>query len=415
MEESMRKSTALNMFSVNTYWFGLSFMWSSLHMLILPALMLNYVADEQKNTALGLLTFAGLIIAIIVQPISGAFSDRWASRFGRRRPLILLGTAFDLVFLAIMGLAGGIPALALGYIGLQFTSNIAHGPAQGLMHDLIPSEKMGAASGVKNFFDMGGMVVASLLVANILDPQSPLLAFAIVAGFLVAGALFTLLGSRETSSVDQPAVSGPTRLTDAFRIDLSKHSDFMRLIVSRLLFLIGVYGIQSFAQYFISDRLQTEDAVKLTGDLMATIVLTLIAFSILAGFLSDRLGRKRMHVVAALLVAVGSLLMTTASTSTAVLGFGSIIGAGIGFFLSVNWALANDLAPAGDAGKFLGLTNLATGGAGALGRLFGPMLDVVNNAWPGAYHGYTVLFISTAVLCLASLIFLRWIPDPAGE
>ncbi len=400
------------MISVNTYWFGLSFMWNSLHMLILPAVMLNYVVDEQKNTALGLLTFSGLIIAMIVQPISGAISDRWASRFGRRRPLILLGTAFDLVFLAIMALAGGIPALALGYIGLQFTSNTAHGPAQGLMHDLIPSKSMGVASGVKNFFDMGGMVVSSLLVARILDPKSPLVAYAVVAGMLVAGAVATLLGSRESSSEERTQVPPSNKITHAFRVDLRKHGDFARLIASRLLFLIGIYGVQSFAQYFIRDTLQSDDPVKLTGDLMATIVLTLIAFSILAGFLCDRFGRKPMHVVAAVLVAVGSLLMATANTAAGVLAYGSLVGAGLGIFLSANWALANDLAPAGEAGKFLGLTNLATAGAGAMGRLIGPVLDVVNNAWPGEYRGYSVLFITTAVLALASLIILRRVADP---
>ena len=49
----------------------------------LPAVLLNYVPDEKKNTYLGLLTFVGLIIAMIVQPISGALSDRWESRLGR--------------------------------------------------------------------------------------------------------------------------------------------------------------------------------------------------------------------------------------------------------------------------------------------------------------------------------------------
>jgi MFS family permease len=348
-----------------------------------------------------------------VQPISGSLSDRWASRFGKRRPLILLGTAFDLIFLAIMALAGGIPALALGYIGLQFTSNTAHGPAQGLMKDLIPTERMGIASGVKNFLDMGGTIVSSLWIARIFDPKDPLLAFALVGGILIASAVATLLGSPEESSLEHSSPPQTRIIRDALRIDLKQHADYARLIASRLLFLIGVYGIQSFAQYFIRDTLQSDDPVKLTGDLMATIVLTLIAFSILAGFLSDRFGRKPMHVVAAILVAVGSLLMATATSAWGVLGFGSVVGAGIGIFLSVNWALANDLAPAVDAGKFLGLTNIATAGAGALGRLIGPVLDIVNNARPGEYLGYTVLFLTTAVLSLASLFFLRRIPDRA--
>ena len=101
---------------LNTYWLGLSFMWNGLHVIILPAVLLNYVPEQMKNTALGMLTFTGLIIAMLVQPISGVLSDRWVSRWGRRRPLILLGTLGDFIFLAILGWAGGLPWLALGYI-----------------------------------------------------------------------------------------------------------------------------------------------------------------------------------------------------------------------------------------------------------------------------------------------------------
>lgn len=164
--------SSLHIWLVNAYWPGLSFMWNSLHVILLPAILLEFVSDARKNTALGLLTFLGLVIAMAVQPISGAVSDAWITRFGRRRPLILIGTALDLFFLALIGTATNLGMLALGYIGLQFTSNIAHGPAQGLMHDRVPPQQMGVASGVKNFLDMAGMVVSSLAVGRLLSPEN---------------------------------------------------------------------------------------------------------------------------------------------------------------------------------------------------------------------------------------------------
>ena len=60
----IRKPISLpQMLVLNAYWVGLSFMWNSLHPIILPAVLLNYIPDAQKNTYLGLLTFAGLFIA----------------------------------------------------------------------------------------------------------------------------------------------------------------------------------------------------------------------------------------------------------------------------------------------------------------------------------------------------------------
>src|SRR5512136_1896381 len=99
----MKKPISLSqMLVLNAYWVGLSFMWNALHPIILPAVLLNYIPDAQKNTYLGLLTFVGLVIAMVVQPLSGALSDGWASRFGRRRPLIVIGTLFDFIFLVLL-------------------------------------------------------------------------------------------------------------------------------------------------------------------------------------------------------------------------------------------------------------------------------------------------------------------------
>lgn len=408
----MRKKSLFELINLNTYWFGLSFMWTSLHTLILPALILKYVADEQKNTTLGLLTFTGLIIAAIVQPLSGAASDRWASRFGKRRPAIVFGTISDLLFLALMAYAGGLPLLALAYIGLQFTSNIAHGPAQGLMHDKVPSEQMGMASGIKNLFDMGGVAISSLVVGFIFTVEKPHTAFIGIALALALGTTFTIFGVREGSTTEEkngePILK---RFRNSLRIDRTQHSDYWRLLLVRFLFLSGVYGIQVFAQYYIRDVLQVENPVEFTGNMLAVIVLALMLFSIIAGRIADRIGRKPMHTLAAVTVCAGSILLTLVRQPTGVLIVGSIVGAGIGVFLSANWALANDLAPLGEGGKFLGLTNIATAGAGALSRLLGLPIDLVNNLRPGEYLGYNVLFLSAAVMSIVSLFILRRVPE----
>ena len=54
----------------------------------------------------------------------------------------------------------------------------------------------------------------------------------------------------------------------------------------------------------------------------------------------------------------------------------------------------------------MGLTNLATAGAGALGRLEGPFIDLLNNARPGAWWGYSGLFLMGAVSIAVSVVLL---------
>ncbi len=86
--------------------------------------------------------------------------------------------------------------------------------------------------------------------------------------------------------------------------------------------------------------------------------------------------------------------------------FGAMIGMATGIFLSVNWALATDLIPQEEAGKYLGLSNLATAGAGATGRLGGPIIDGLNALLPGRAVGYPVTFALAAVATLGGTLVL---------
>lgn len=106
--------------------------------------------------------------------------------------------------------------------------------------------------------------------------------------------------------------------------------------------------------------------------------------------------------------------MLFAADMRGLLVFGTVLGAGIGLFLTSNWALANSLAPQEEAGKYLGFTNLATAGSGALARLEGPALDWLNAAWPGLWVGYKGLFIFGALCMLLSIFLLRKISEHSG-
>ena len=70
-----------------------------------------------------------------------------------------------------------------------------------------------------------------------------------------------------------------------------------------------------------------------------------------------------------------------------------------------NSALANQLAPGEEAGKFLGLTNIATAGSAAIARLEGPAIDWLNGLHPGQWPGYTRMFVF-GVVCMVLGVFL---------
>lgn len=409
----MKKSLSLwQLLALNAYWVGLSFMWNTIHPIVLPAIMLNFVPENQKNTYLGLLTFVGLVIAMIIQPVSGAISDGWKSRLGRRRPLMILGTLIDFLFLALLAWAGGLTWVFVGYIGLQFSSNIAHGPAQGLLPDRVPKEQIGAASGLKIFMDMLTMAIATLTAGMLLNPQTrdPAPVLSIVMGLLFLSLLVTVLftpeqptGAEEGKAARQTAWSD---LSAQFKIDFRQNAPYWWLIAQRFVFLLGIYGIQQFAQYYIKDVLQVANPQRDTGILLASITGALLVLSVIGGWLADRFGAKRILYVAGAFTAIGCVLLLLGRDILTLGLYGSVLGMGMGLFLTANWALANKLAPGEEAGKYLGLTNIATAGAGALARLSGPVLDALNNLRPGLWLGYTVLFLFGSLCALLSLPLL---------
>lgn len=404
-EEAMKTRDYISM---NVYWFGLSFMWNGLHPIVLPALLLCFVPESLKNTYLGGLTFGGLILAMIAQPLAGGISDRFHLHWGRRRPWILVGTLFSLLFLAGMALAGGFWMLLVAYTLLQIASNGAHGPAQGLIPDLVPKERHGLAAGIKNLFDMGGLVAASLVAGKLMGDGNFGLAFAVIGGILAASAAVTILATPEPPASASDKSAAGYSLRDLLRVDFEAHTDYVRLIISRFFVLLGIYAVQSFAQYGIRDWLGVSNAAGVTGNLLATIGVALTVLVFPAGLLSDRFGRRGLNLFAGGLAAAGIFLLILVRSVSSLYFFGGIIGAATGVFVSVNWALATDLIPKNEAGKYLGLSNLATAGAGAASRLAGPLIDLFNGLRPGSYLGYPALFIlASASTLLGTLLLLR--------
>ncbi len=88
-------------------------LWQCLHIIIIPLLVLDFVGESQKNTYLGILTFCGLFLAMVSQPIAGAFSDRHNLKWGKRRPYILSGGLIAFIVLSGFGLLATVLGIAL--------------------------------------------------------------------------------------------------------------------------------------------------------------------------------------------------------------------------------------------------------------------------------------------------------------
>jgi len=371
---------------ITIFGFALAALWGTFHTVILQVRLLDFVAESEKNTYLGLLTFAGLLLAMAVQPIAGALSDRSGFGWGRRRPYILVGTALAVFLLPGIGLFDSFIAILIVYCLLQISCNTAQGPYQAFIPDLVPEGRRGLASGVKSLLEIGGGVALIYPIALFMDRYSTSqgdswlwLSLAALGIVLLGAMLATVLTVKERPGAGGPRLPLLSTLYKSFKIDVKASPDFILFLVSRLLILMAFTTLQTFALYFLMDVVGVANPAEATARFSIVAVAGMLAIVYPAGRLSDRIGRRPIAVTSGLLGALGIALIFLFQHSYMLIMFcGGLVGISFGAFMSSNWALATDLVPKGEEARYLGLTNLATAGGAALARLIGPVIDFFN-------------------------------------
>ena len=412
----MPKSNGFKSFDyikITIFGFGLSALWASLHSLILPLRLLDLVPEQEKTLWLGLLTLAGLFIAMLAQPVAGVISDRSHLGWGRRRPYILLGTILSILLLPGIGLAGSFVVILLTYCLLQVSANMAQAPYQALIPDFVPEGKRGVAAGVKGLLEILGGVALVRLIGYFMDRyfsgQGELelwLALGVLATLLFGVALFTVLTIKEKPKVNGAGVSLLTAISKSFKIDVKANSAFVFFLVSRFLILTALITLQRYALYFMMDVVGVANPAEVTADLLIAVGAGMLVSVYPAGRLSDRIGRRAIVVSSGLLGAFGIVVLYFSGSYTLVLFAGAILGISGGAFMSTNWALATDLVSPTEAARYLGLTNLATAGSGALVGLMGLVIYLFNVTIPGL--GYSVMLLFCFIYFIAgSLLVLK--------
>lgn len=408
---------------LSLYWVAIGYLWNSIGAQVIPPLVRGFVGQAHEGTALSLLESTGTLIAVVWQPMIGALSDRTNLTWGRRRPYIGGGAVGSAVFLVLMAFVGSYFWLFVIYFGLQLASNTAQGPYQGLLPDVVPEKEFGKASAFYGLGNLVGTLIGFVVVGIFASHGRYDLALYSMAVMLLSTMLLTVVLVPDRM---KPAGALKLRFKEitlgTFNISPRRHGSFLWLMVSRLLILMGVVGLETFSNFFFKDVFYPGNGTALANSanaattyLLAIIVLCALLISYPAARLSDRIGRKPIVFACGLVGAAGTLglvfshytLLPDAVTSPVaslvhvpsglaqVLWFGVLIGLSAGAFLSVDWAFTVDLIPKAEAGRFLGFANIATAGSGIIARFIaGPILDHFNAGAPilGTLGGYPVVF-----------------------
>jgi MFS family permease len=405
----------LALLRLGAFGFGITGFFMAMDTIILPVLVLEVVPEGAKNTLLGVLGLSGLIVAALVQPMVGWYSDRTSSPLGRRVPYMIWGSAFVALGLAGLGIVSNYLSLFALWLVIQANASIAYGPFQALIRDLVPLSRIGIASSLKILADgAGGVVLVAISGALIgrytrFDSVNWLW---ITLGILA----ITLILTAATSAsivVAREKAAGLTR--NRIFADLRPigglHPQLKWFIASRYLMITAIFVFPTYGLFFLRDVVGVANPPQTLGLMILSIGGALVLSIYPAGWLSDQIGRKPVVISGAIGAAIGSIAILYTNNATEVVVVASVIGASVGVVLSANWALANELGTAGREGQHMGIVNLATAGGAASAKILGPGVDLLNLAGPGL--GYSTLLMGSGAAFLLGALFL--LPLKAGN
>jgi MFS family permease len=177
---------------------------------------------------------------------------------------------------------------------------------------------------------------------------------------------------------DRPAIAAPpfraTDLARTFWVNPLKFPDFGWAFLSRLLVFMGVAYFLSYQFIFLSGQLQLDEAAALEALALSQLVTTIVTITctLLSGWLSDRIGRRKPVVLAAgLFVALGLTVIAMSQSVELFLIGAAIYGIGQGVYFAVDMALVSAVLPnPDDTAKDLGVFNIAS----ALPQSFAPAI-----------------------------------------
>ena len=336
-------------------------LWGSILGILLPAQIAG-IDPAHKVANLAIIATVGAFAAMIGQPIAGLLSDRTRSRFGRRSGWIIGGAIVGGLGLIGMAASSTIVEVGIAATIMQVAYNFAQGPLSAVLPDRVPRKSRGTFSALSGLGLMlgalGGQILGSKLAANI--PVG----YLFLAGFsLILLALFVIFNP-DRSSKEQ--VNEPFSLSvflHTFWVSPTKHPDFFWAFTGRLLLYTGYFMVTGYQLYILTDYIGLGSqgalaAIPLFG--IASLAGILVSI-VVAGPLSDRIGRRKPFIFASsILVGVSLLIPMVMPTFTGWLLFTVLSGLGFGAFQAVDQALMSEVLPsAASFGKDLGVVNIA--------------------------------------------------------
>lgn len=361
--------------------------------------------EAARAQGLAIVGTVGTVLTMIAQPIIGVLSDRTRSSYGRRTPWILLGGLAGAFFLAAIRFSPSIAVLVILFALMSITLNSASGPLTATIADRVTTSKRGTASAVGGLGNFAGGVIGAI-IAGATFAAIGINSYFVIAGLVAVGVVGFYRFAKDESSRGLPRPSGNwASVFRGFATPL-RSSDFRWVWLARLLLTFG-YSITTalnlfMLQSYVKPALSASAATALVPLLTVIGLPFTVAGLVIAGRLSDKIGRRKPFVIAAsALMAVAFVVPAVWPAVPALMITGAIGGLAFGAYLSVDQALFIDVLPDPEsAGRDLGVAAVGSN----LGQALGPILAAQVVVITGGYQAIWLIALVLVGIAAVAII-----------
>lgn len=386
--------------------FGISIIWPIFNSFIPPLL-------EKLGLTAGVIGFIMTwdnLISLFLQPYIGARSDRTISRFGRRKPFLMIGAPLAAIFFILVPFVReNFMLIALGILGTNLAMALFRSPTIAYLGDLFKAEDRSKANGVINL--MGGLGgAAALFGGGALYKIGVPLPFIVGAGVMLIAIVIVLVAVKEPEREVQVIVNDtPPSVLENFR-EVARNSDKSGLFLLGAIFawFVGWNAMEAFFTLYGINILGID-----AGDgskMLTAFAAMLILFAIPSGLIATKIGRKPTITIGLVGMFVGLVAGFFIRNQTVLLIVLAIMG---GFWALVNinsLPMVYDLGGEERIGAFTGLYYFASSAAAITGPIVsGALIDLTGK-------NYAILWLFSAVfIALAAGLMQRVQPHIAAE
>jgi Na+/melibiose symporter-like transporter len=318
----VKKPKFSKLFLLGFGFFGISIVWP-LYNAYVPIFLKDF---SLSSTSIGLVMTIDNIFAIFMLPLIGVLSDQTRTRLGRRMPYILFGAPLAGLFFALIPITRELHLLwfmMLNIIFMNFFMALFRSPVIALMPDITPSEYRSQANGIINF--MGGLgALIAYFVGKPLYDKNYALPFWLGALVMVIALILVVLFIKEDEKY-KIKNEEKIKLNNVFKksfselivnlkeVFASKEKSLLMMLLSILFWFVGYNALETFFTSYAKFRVGISES---TGALiLGFFSLTFMLFSIPAGFIGYKIGRKKAMTIGLLMV-VSIIVLTMVSVWT---------------------------------------------------------------------------------------------------